>query len=139
MMDPLRASVGIAASGLEAQSTRLRILSENLANAQSTGATAGSDPYRRKLISFESTLDEVTGDQGVQVANIERSKAPFRTEFNPDHPAADATGTVKLPNVNILVEMADMREASRGFEANLQVIKQARELVSMTIDLLRSG
>lgn len=138
MVDPLIASVGIAASGMEAQSTRLRILSENLANAQSTGATPGADPYRRKLITFENVLDDVGGKQGVRVGSIDESNAPFRTEFNPDHPAADSRGNVKLPNVNVLVEMADMREASRSFEANLQIIKQSRELVSMTIDLLRS-
>jgi len=139
MLDPLRATVGIASSGLEAQSSRLRILSENLANAQSTGATPGADPYRRKLISFESELDEATGGEIVKVGDIQQSTAPFDTEYNPGHPAADANGIVKLPNVNVLTEIADMREASRGFEANLQVIKEARDLISMTIDLLRSG
>lgn len=139
MTDPLSASIGIAASGLHAQSSRLRILSENLANAQSTGSTPGADPYRRKLISFEAMLDAANGAQGVKVGEISASEAPFLTEYNPDHPAADAEGNVKLPNVNMLVEMADMREATRSFEANLQVIKQARELISMTIDLLRAS
>jgi flagellar basal-body rod protein FlgC len=138
MLDPLSGSVNIAASGLEAQSMRIRTLTENMANATSTGSTAGADPYRRKMISFESTLDEATGGEGIKVASIRDSKAPFRREFDPSHPAADAEGYVKYPNVNVLVEMADMREASRSYEANLQVIKQARDLVSMTIDLLRS-
>ena len=139
MLDPLGATVGIASSGLEAQSSRLRILSENLANAQSTGSAPGAEPYRRKLISFESVLDQGSGAQKVKVSDIRGSQEAFQTEFNPGHPAADAQGYVKLPNVNILVEMADMREANRAFEANLQVIKQARELISMTIDLLRSS
>lgn len=139
MSDPLGASIGIAATGLHAQSSRLRILSENLANANSTGSTPGADPYRRKLISFEAVLDAVDGNQGVKIGDVSASEAPFLTEYNPDHPAADAEGNVKLPNVNMLVEMADMREATRSFEANLQVIKQARELISMTIDLLRTS
>ena len=138
MLDPLQASLKIAASGLEAQSTRLRVVSENLANAQSTGKTPGADPYTRKTISFESELDEAMGANLVKVDGIERDRSPFRIEHDPGHPAADANGYVKLPNVNMLVEMADMREANRSYEANLQVIKQAREMISMTIDLLRS-
>jgi flagellar basal-body rod protein FlgC len=138
MLDPLSATIGVAASGLEAQSTRLRVLSENLANANSTGSTPGADPYRRKLISFESVMDEAEGVAKVKVEGIEGSRAPFRTELDPTHPAADAQGYVKLPNVNMLVEMADMREANRAYEANLQVIKQSRDLISMTIDLLRN-
>jgi flagellar basal-body rod protein FlgC len=138
MFDPLSGSVRIAASGLEAQSTRIRTLTENMANATSTGSTPGADPYRRKLISFESELDEPSGGEGIKVAGIRESEAPFRQEFDASHPAADAQGYVKYPNVNVLVEMADMREASRAYEANLQVIKQAKDLVSMTIDLLRS-
>lgn len=139
MIDPLSASVRIAASGLQAQSNRMRVVSENLANAQSTGRTPGADPYSRKVISFETELDELSGAQGVKIAGIEQPPTEFQTDFDPDHPAADARGYVKMPNVNVLVEMADMREANRSYEANLQVIKEARELVSMTIDLLRSG
>ncbi len=138
MFDPLQATFKIAASGLEAQSQRLRIVSENLANADSTGKTPGADPYTRKVISFGDEFDETIDANLVKLDRIERSRAPYRTEYNPSHPAADASGYVKLPNVNILVEMADMREANRSYEANLQVVKQARELISMTIDLLRS-
>ncbi len=138
MFDPLQATFKIAASGLEAQSQRLRIVSENLANADSTGRTPGADPYTRKVISFGDEFDETIDANLVKLDRIERSRAPYRTEYNPSHPAADAGGYVKLPNVNILVEMADMREANRSYEANLQVVKQARELISMTIDLLRS-
>jgi len=138
VFDPLQVSLKVGASGLEAQSKRLRVLSENLANAQSTGKTPGADPYTRKTVSFESEVDEATGASLVKVAGIDRQRSPYRIEHSPGHPAADAKGFVKLPNVDIMVEIADMREANRSYEANLQVIKQAREMVAMTIDLLRS-
>lgn len=138
MIDPLQTALKIAASGLEAQSSRMRVVSENLANAQSTGPAPGSDPYRRKTITFENELDRVVDATLVKIADVGVDRSPFRIEHDPGHPAADQAGFVKLPNVNMLVEMADMREANRSYEANLQVIKQAREMVSMTIDLLRS-
>jgi flagellar basal-body rod protein FlgC len=138
MYDPLQAALKIGASGLEAQSNRLRIVSENLANSQSTGQTPGSDPYTRKTISFESALDETSGANLVKVGRIEQPRSAYRIEHNPGHPAADANGYVKLPNVDVLVEMADMREANRSYSANLQVIKQARDLISMTIDMMKS-
>ncbi len=139
MIDPLQVSLKIAASGLEAQSKRVRIVSENLANAQSTGSTPGADPYTRKTISFDTEVDRITGANLVKIDSIDFDRSPYRTEHDPGHPAADASGYVKLPNVNMLVEMADMREANRSYEANLQVIKQAREMISMMIDLLRSS
>jgi flagellar basal-body rod protein FlgC len=138
VFDPLQTALKVGSSGLEAQSKRLRVVSENLANAQSTGRTPGADPYTRKTISFESTIDEALGASTVKVAGVERHRSPYRIEHNPGHPAADAKGYVKLPNVDVMVEVADMREANRSYEANLQVIKQAREMISMTIDLLRS-
>lgn len=137
MSDPLISAAKAASNGLFAQSTRMRVLSENIANAQTTGKTAGADPYQRKTISFSSLTDEMNGVDMVQVDEIERDQAPFRTEYMPGHPAADAGGYVKLPNVDMLVELADMREASRSYTANTQVIKQVREIVSMTLDLLR--
>ncbi len=139
MIDPLQVSLKIAASGLQVQSKRLRVVSENLANAQSTGRTPGADPYTRKTISFETEVDRITGANFVRIDSIERDRAPYRIEHDPGHPAADENGFVKLPNVTILVEMAAMREANRSYEANLQVIKQAREMISMTIDLLRNS
>ncbi|MCP4738157.1 MAG: flagellar basal body rod protein FlgC [Bosea sp.] len=139
MIDPINASFRIAGAGLHAQSTRVRIVSENLANAQSTGRTPGSDPYRRKTVTFENAMDGALGASLVRVKGVGVDKAPFRTEFEPGNPAADAKGYVKLPYVSILLEMADMREASRSYEANLQMIKQARSMQSMTIDLLRNG
>lgn len=137
-MDALSTALKVAATGLGAQSERLRIVSENLANAQSTGTAPGADPYQRKTVSFISELDRTTGGSTVEVADYSRDTTPFPLEFQPGHEAADENGFVKLPNVNVLVEMADMREANRSYEANLQVIKQARELISMTIDLMRT-
>lgn len=137
-MDPLISSLKVAASGLGAQSERLRVVSENLANAQSTGNFPGADPYQRKTITFSAELDRVSGARMVEISSIANDRTAFPTEFQPGHEAADELGYVKMPNVNVLVEMADMREANRGYEANLQSIKQARDLISMTIDLLRS-
>lgn len=136
-MDALVTALKVAASGLGAQSERLRVVSENLANAQSTGDAPGSDPYRRKTISFAAELDRASGGSMVEVAKIDRDRTAFPTEFSPGHQAADDRGYVKMPNVNVLVEMADLSEANRSYEANLQVIKQARELISFTIDLMR--
>jgi flagellar basal-body rod protein FlgC len=138
MADPLLSSLKIASSGLQAQSTRMRIVSENIANAQTTGTTPGSDPYQRKMVSFQSELDRVSGAQMVSVDKVNRDDSPFILESDPGNPAANADGYVKMPNVRMLVEMADMREANRSYEANIQVVKQAREIINMTIDLLRS-
>ncbi len=137
-MDPLAAALKVAASGLGAQSERLRVVSENLANAQSTGDAPGAEPYRRKTITFAAELDRVTGGSMVEVNRIGRDDGAFPVQFIPGHEAADEKGYVKMPNVNVLIEMADMSEANRSYEANLQVIKQARELISLTIDLMRS-
>lgn len=137
-MDPLSTALKVAASGMSAQSERLRIVSENLANAQSTGDTPGAEPYRRKTITFAAEVDRASGSAMVDVTSISRDLGEFPVEFQPGHEAADDNGYVRMPNVNVLVEMADMREANRGYEANLQVIKQARDLISMTIDLMRN-
>ncbi|MCT8997788.1 flagellar basal body rod protein FlgC [Chelativorans intermedius] len=139
MVDALSAALKVSGSGLTAQSERMRVVSENLANAQSTSDIPGGDPYRRKTISFSAELDRVTGGSMVEVSAIARDPTEFPVEYMPGHEAADEFGYVKLPNVNMLVEMADMREASRSYEANLQTLKQAREMISMTIDLLRSN
>ena len=139
MFDPLQLSLKVAASGLEAQSNRVRVVSENLANHDSTGNTPGAVPYTRKTISFSTMLDREAGANLVHVDRVGLDNSPYRLEFDPSHPAADAKGYVKHPNVNMLTELADMREANRSYEANLQVIKQAQELISLTIDLLRSN
>jgi flagellar basal-body rod protein FlgC len=137
-MDALTAALKVAASGLGAQSERLRVVSENLANAQSTGTAPGADPYRRKTVSFATELDRGSGANLVEVSSIDRDPSTFPVEFQPGNEAADENGYVKMPNVNVLIEMADMTEANRSYEANLQVIKQARDLISMTIDLMRN-
>lgn len=138
-MDPLSAASKIAGSGLEAQSTRLRIVSENIANARSTGDTPGSDPYRRKTITFGSELDRASGVERVTIKKMGVDKRDFISEYDPGNPAADADGIVKMPNVNLLIEMADMREATRTYEANLQTIKQTRDMVAATLDLLKAS
>ncbi len=138
-MDPLIAASKIASSGLEAQSTRLRIVSENIANARSTGDTPGADPYRRKIITFENELDRATQTEMVKVKKLGFDRSDFIQEFEPGNPAADEKGFVKMPNVNILIEMGDMREANRSYEANLQTIKQTREILSSTINLLKAS
>lgn len=138
MIDPLLAASKLASNGLEAQSLRMRVVSENLANAQSTGAAPGADPYARKTVSFRAEMERALGAATVKVDEIGTDQTPFRTEYDPSNPAADERGMVKLPNVNMLIEMADMREANRSYEANLQVIKQARAMVASVIDLLKS-
>lgn len=137
MVDALTASLRIASSGLQAQSMRLRIVSENLANIESAGTTPGSDPYRRQTVVFGTELDRLSGVPLVEIRTLRTDPAPFRLEYQPGHPAADASGYVKMPNVNMIIELADMKQANRSYDANLQVIKQAREMMSMTIDLLR--
>lgn len=137
-MDLLDSAIRVAASGLNAESTRLRIVSENIANADSTSNIPGGDPYQRKLVTFGAELDRATQATKVSVDSIGRDEAAFRIEYDPSNPAADDKGYVKFPNVNVLVEMADMRDANRSYQANLQVLKQARDLISMTIDLMRA-
>ena len=137
-MDPLSAAMKVAGSGLEAQSTRLRVVSENIANARSTGDTPGADPYRRKTVTFGAEVDRANNVTTVGVKKVGSDKAKFVEEYDPDSPAADAKGYVKMPNVNVLVEMADMREANRSYEANLQTIKQSRDLINSTIEMLKS-
>lgn len=139
MIDPLRAATSIAGAGLEAQSVRLRVVSENLANAQSVGKTPGADPYRRKTVVFTSEFDRLLGASTVEVKNIGTDQSPFRVEHDPSNPVADKDGNVKLPNVNMLVEMADMREASRSYEANLQMVKASRSMATQILDLLRNA
>jgi flagellar basal-body rod protein FlgC len=138
-MDPISAAATTAFSGLSAQSIRMKVIAENIANAQSTGKTPGADPYRRKLVSFANVLDETKGAAMVQVDQSGVDKSAFKIEHIPGHPAADAQGNVKLPNVDMIVEMADMKEALHSYDANLQVIRQGREMMSSLVDLLRSN
>ena len=138
MIDSLGASLSISSSGLAAQSRRLRVITENIANASTTGRTPEADPYRRKTVTFASVLDLKTGLSTVAIDRIGTDRTDFLLEYDPCHPAAGPDGMVRMPNVNLLVEMGDMREAVRSYEANLETFKQARQLVTMTIDLLRT-
>lgn len=131
-------AIRIAASGLTAQSTRLRIISENLANAESTGTTPGAEPYRRKIVTFHSVLDKAAGVRTVKTGPVQTAGGDFERHYDPTHPAADAQGYVMMPNVNPLIEMMDMREAQRSYEANLNVIDAAKNMISHAMDLLNS-
>jgi len=137
MIDPLSASLIAASSGLETQSQRMRIISQNLANANSTGKTPGADPYARKTVTFAEIVDIETGARQAKVSQIGVDDAPFRVEFRPDHPAADQQGYVKFSNVNPIIEIADMQDTARIYEADLQVIKQTKQMFSMLAELIR--
>jgi flagellar basal-body rod protein FlgC len=131
-------SMGIATSGLRAQAGRMRVISENIANADSTAATAGGDPYRRKVPTFSSELDRTLDAKVVSLGRIVPDSTAFRVKHEPSNPAADASGNVKYPNVNSLVEMTDMRDAQRSYEANLNVISATRRMISLTLNILKS-
>ena len=133
----LAKSMVIAASGLHAQEGRMRVISENIANADSTAQTPGGDPYRRKTIQFKDELDRATGIHKVEVAKVGTDPGKFPVRYEPTNPGADASGYVKLPNVNAMVEMADLKEAQRSYEANLQVIDATKSMQSRTLDLIR--
>ncbi len=138
-MDNLYAAMKASSMGMKAQGARVRILSENVANADTTGLTPGSDPYRRQTISFKNKLDREMDIKEVLVDKIGvDKKTPFELKYSPGHPAADANGYVKMPNVNSLIEIMDVREAQRSYEANLGMIEQSRSMVMRTIDLLRA-
>lgn len=131
-------SIAIAASGLRAQAGRMRILSENIANADSTGQTPADDPYRRRIPTFTSTLDRALDARTVALGPVAVDQAKFIEKYQPGHPAANALGYVKFPNVNSLIEQTDMREAQRSYEANVNVIGAARRMISRTLDILKA-
>lgn len=136
-MDFLK-SMAIAASGLRAQAGRMRIISENIANADSTPTTPGGDPYRRKIPVFRSDFDQELGASLVELSAPQTDKSAFQIKYEPGHPAADANGNVKYPNVNSMMEMTDMREAQRSYEANINVITATRRMLQRTIDILKA-
>lgn len=127
----------ISASGLRAQTMRMRVSAENMANADTMGGTAGADPYRRKTISFKNVLDKTIDAKTVAVSQVGVDKTDFEMRYDPGHPAADANGYVKLPNVKSMVELMDIREAQRSYEANLGAIDAAKNMLSRAIDMLR--
>lgn len=136
-MDFLK-SISIAASGLRAQAGRMRIISENIANADSTSTSPSADPYRRKIPTFRAEIDRAIGAQVVDLGRVASDQSAFRTKYQPGHPAADANGNVKYPNVNSLVEMTDMRDAQRSYEANINVITATRRMLQRTIEILKA-
>jgi flagellar basal-body rod protein FlgC len=131
-------SLAIAASGLKAQVGRMRIISENIANADSVAQTPGGDPYRRRIVTFSSELDRSLGADVVKIGPVETDNSDFQIKHEPGNPAANAQGDVKYPNVNTLVEMTDLRDAQRSYEANLNVITATRKMLQRTIDILKS-
>jgi flagellar basal-body rod protein FlgC len=135
-MDFIKAMI-TAASGLKAQSGRMRILSENIANADSTARTPDGDPYRRRIPTFEAEMQRKEGAKIVTLGRVKIDDSPFRTHFEPSHPAAGPDGYVKMPNVNTFVEAMDMRTAQRSYEANLNVIQSTRAMILRTLEILR--
>jgi flagellar basal-body rod protein FlgC len=136
-MDFLK-SMSIAASGLRAQAGRMRVIAENIANADSTAKTAGADPYRRKIPTFQTEIDRTLDAPVVSMGRMRTDPTDFQLKYQPGHPAADASGNVKYPNVNSLVEMTDMREAQRSYEANINVIGATRRMIQKTIEILKA-
>jgi flagellar basal-body rod protein FlgC len=134
-IQPTNTAMAVAASALRAQQARMRVIAENLANADSTSPTPGGDPYRRKVPVFQPKT--VDGAQGVTVARVASDTSDFRTEYAPGNPSADAKGYVKLPNVDPLIEALDMREAQRAYEANLNVIETAKVMDARTLDIIK--
>jgi flagellar basal-body rod protein FlgC len=136
-MDFLK-TIAVAASGLRAQAGRMRVLSENIANADSTAQRADADPYRRRIPTFRSAIDRALGARVVGLGKIKTDSSQFRVKHEPGHPSADASGNVKYPNVNPLVEMTDMREAQRSYEANINLIGATRRMIQRTLDILKA-
>ena len=130
-------ALSISARGMDVQTSRLRVIAENLANQDSTGSTKGADPYRRKTITFEDKLDRALGQDTVRVKEIGKDKSDFPLRFDPSNPAANAAGYVKLPNVNSFTEVMDMREAQRSYSANMSVMQVTRSMLTRTIDMLK--
>lgn len=136
-MDLLNA-MEVAAKGMRAQGIRMRVISQNLANSETTGSKPGEDPYQRQIVTFKNVLQRNTGVNFVTVDKVVKDKSEFKLKYDPQHPAADKSGYVSYPNVNPLIEMMDMREAQRSYEANLGIIDMTSSMLVRTIDLLRS-
>ena len=137
MAGNLSVSADIAVSGMKAQAERLRVISENMANADSVGVHPGEDPYRRQVVTFKNYIDKETGAQMVKVDKVVPDKSEFQMKYMPNHPAANAQGYVAMPNVNLLIEMMDMKEAQRSYEANMSMMQTARDMNSSILDVLK--
>lgn len=137
MAGNLSVSADIAVSGMKAQSERLRIISENMANADSIGIRPGEDPYRRQVVTFKDYIDKETGAKMVKVDKVVPDESQFPLKYDPNHPVANAEGYVAMPNVNPLIEMMDLKEAQRSYDANLSMMQTARDMNSKVLDLLK--
>lgn len=136
-MDDIIKTMRVSGAGMRVQGERLRVISQNIANANSLPQDPGRDPYRRKVITFKNELDRAVGLETVRVDRVQPDRSDFGKRYDPNHPAADPDGYVQTPNVNTLIEVTDMREAQRSYEANLNVIKASKSMLNMTIDILR--
>lgn len=137
MSGNLTVSADVAASGMRVQAERLKVIAQNMANADSVSTTPGGEPYRRQVVSFQNYIDQETGAQMVRVDKVVKDDSPFEKKYAPNHPAADTQGYISLPNVNPLIEMMDMKEAQRAYDANLNMVKTAREMNSSVLDILK--
>jgi len=137
MMDFIK-SIAIASTGMRAQAGRMRVISENIANSDSVAQKPGGDPYRRRIVTFRTELDHELGSHVVSLGHVQPDRSDFHVKHEPDNPAADAKGDVKYPNVNALIEMTDLRDAQRSYEANLNVITSTRRMLQRTLDILKS-
>ena len=137
MANDLESALSIAASGMRAQGFRLKVVAQNIANASSTSDRTGGEPYRRKIVTFANVLDRELDAKLVEIKNVKEDSSQLKLVYDPNHPAANDKGFVEMPNVNALVEMMDMREAQRSYEANLNMIESSKQLMSRTIGLLR--
>jgi flagellar basal-body rod protein FlgC len=133
----LNKALNISAAGMDAQTMRLRVIAENLANQDTTGSSPGADAYRRKTITFENRVNASTGTPTVQVKQIGRDTTAQPLRYDPSNPAANADGYVKTPNVNSFIEVMDMREAERSYSANLSVLQATRSMLDRTIAMLQ--
>ena len=136
-MDDLNKASLVAVSGLKAQSERIRVVSENIANAESLPSSPDETPYRRKTVTFRNVLDKVNGANVVKLNKIDVDRSEFPKKYDPQHPAADSNGYVLSPNVNPLIELMDMKEAQRSYEANLNVISVSKTMLTHTVDMLK--
>ena len=130
-------ALNISAAGMDAQNTRLQVIAENIANADTTGTTPGAEPYHRQTVTFSDQMDQATGMPLVEVSQIGTDPSPDPTKYEPGNPAADGQGFVKLPNVNEMVEIMDMQQAERSYSANLAVLQTSRTMLSRTLVLLQ--
>ncbi len=133
----LSKALEISAKGMEVQTTRLRVIAENLANQETTGSTPGAQPYRRRVVTFQNTMDQALGVPTVNVKSVSPDMTEFPQKFDPSSPAADKNGYVKTPNVNSFIEVMDMREAQRSYSANLNVLDVTRSMLTRTIEMLK--